>query len=255
MRRILNTLLLLNICTVIVLFFFRNTIPPLSTFNPLLQQPPIQTNTYKRPFYVDTKEFRFYIEPLYNYKIYGLVVSKYNARKSYLARIDKSLNVTDVCVIWSANVFNQHYQKGTFYSGEFTCFFNFKDNESYQAWRNNQANGFKNDQISNNHLITEDTQLGKRLRDINIGDQIYLEGYLSKYGASPQQIYRGTSTTRTDTGNGACETLYVTYFQTLSHNLYRLAFNYALISLLCIFLLWFAYQMSPFTWKNNPEMD
>jgi len=70
---------------------------------------------------------------------------------------------------------------------------------------------FRLDQISNNHLLTADPALRARIGDVTVGDQIHLEGYLASY-SNASGFHRGTSTTRKDTGNGACETVYVTEF-------------------------------------------
>jgi hypothetical protein len=64
--------------------------------------------------------------------------------------------------------------------------------------------------ISNNHVLTDDPRLAKKLKNIRIGDQIYLSGHLANYKHSTGGGFsRGTSTVRTDTGNGACETIFV----------------------------------------------
>lgn len=254
LKRILDLLLFINLIIVIILFFFRNTLPSPSYIDNQIKQAPLQTSTYKQPFYVATKNSTFYIKPLYDYQLYGLVVSKYNARRNYMARLDKYLNITDICIIWGNNAFSGVFKKISFYSGEFTCFTSFNDQRTYQAWQNNEPKSFKTDQISNNHLITGNIKLGERLRDIHIGDQIYITGYLANYGLSPQQIIRTTSTSRTDKGNGACETLYVTSFTTLKYNPYRQMFNYSFFSFCGLFMLWLAYELSPYTWKNNPEI-
>ncbi|MEE8542556.1 MAG: hypothetical protein V3S94_01720, partial [Gammaproteobacteria bacterium] len=67
-------------------------------------------------------------------------------------------------------------------------------------------------QISNNHLISDDESIRERVRDIHIGDQIRVRGYLASYGSDKARM-RGTSTTRLDAGDGACETLYVERFE------------------------------------------
>ena len=67
------------------------------------------------------------------------------------------------------------------------------------------------DQLSNNHLISADERVRERVQDIRIGDQIRVRGSLAGY-SSPGVNKRGTSTTRTDTGDGACETIYVERF-------------------------------------------
>lgn len=48
----------------------------------------------------------------------------------------------------------------------------------------------------------------KTIAEANIGDQIVLRGYLADY-TNPKGYLRKTSITRTDTGNGACETIWV----------------------------------------------
>ena len=53
-------------------------------------------------------------------------------------------------------------------------------------------------------------QVGK----IRVGDQVRFRGYLASY-SNDTGSKRGTSTTRTDTGNGACETIFVEDFQIL----------------------------------------
>lgn len=66
--------------------------------------------------------------------------------------------------------------------------------------------------LSNNHLISDDDFIREQVKDIRIGDQIRVRGYLASYG-SEGGGKRGTSTTRLDTGDGACETLYVENFK------------------------------------------
>ena len=56
--------------------------------------------------------------------------------------------------------------------------------------------------------LSDDPWVRDRIQDLRIGDQVRLKGYLARYSHG-NGFERGTSTTRTDTGNGACETLYV----------------------------------------------
>jgi hypothetical protein len=70
---------------------------------------------------------------------------------------------------------------------------------------------FDMNQLSNNHLISSDEDVRDRVQDIRIGDQIRIRGHLAGY-SSPGVGKRGTSTTRTDTGDGACETIFVERF-------------------------------------------
>jgi hypothetical protein len=69
--------------------------------------------------------------------------------------------------------------------------------------------------ISNNHLLTDDPLVAKKMRSVRIGDQVRFRGWLAEYSHNHngQGFRRGTSTVRNDTGNGACETIYVKDFE------------------------------------------
>src|SRR5690606_31174924 len=70
------------------------------------------------------------------------------------------------------------------------------------------------DGMSNNHLISDDADIRERLRDVRIGDQVRIRGQLASYESSAGK--RGTSITRDDTGDGACETIYVEEFEIIA---------------------------------------
>lgn len=113
-------------------------------------------------------------------------------------------NIRDVCVVWGEDVTNGSYRKVTFWSGEFTC--------SYR-WSGALTLAFNPEKASNNHLIPADPAVAARIGAIHVGDQIRMTGLLVDYTVTRdgQEIFtRRTSLTRGDTGNGACEILYVT---------------------------------------------
>ena len=114
------------------------------------------------------------------------------------------LNMLDVCVVWGDNATGAELDKIDFWNGIFTCNFQTRDQAAWDSFDVNK--------ISNNHLISDDDYIRDQVRDINIGDQIRVQGYLTSY-ASPGVNPRSTSTTRTDTGDGACETIYVERFE------------------------------------------
>lgn len=67
--------------------------------------------------------------------------------------------------------------------------------------------------FSNNHLIPSDNKTKKLIKSIKKGDYVKIEGYLvNAYSdtSNGEYFYWNTSTSRTDTGNGACELIYVT---------------------------------------------
>jgi hypothetical protein len=122
-------------------------------------------------------------------------------------RANDHLNVADVCVVWSDTAFSEHLRKIEFWNGIFTC--NVKTSDDV-AWAN-----FKMNQLSNNHLLSADPATRERIDRIRIGDQIRIKGQLASYGAVGGPV-RGTSTTREDSGNGACETIFVEQFEIVS---------------------------------------
>jgi hypothetical protein len=153
------------------------------------------------------------IQPLFRYELQGLVVSESESRhwlNISHARWNDSLNVKDLCLIWGRNVTSGIYQKMDFWSGDFTCFCEFKVNSGPEDWTQ-----FREDQISNNHLLPATPALRRRMLQVRRGDQIRLTGFLAEYQHSNGAFHRGTSITRDDTGNGACETILVTDFEML----------------------------------------
>ncbi len=142
------------------------------------------------------------------------------------------LNMLDVCVVWGSNTEGAQLQKLNFWNGIFTC--NVKTRDQV-AW-----DSFDMNQLSNNHLISDDEIVRDRVQKIRVGDQIRVRGYLAGY-ASPNGSTRGTSTTRTDTGDGACETIYVERFEIVraATSYWRLSMYASLIALLTGLVIFF----------------
>jgi len=65
-------------------------------------------------------------------------------------------------------------------------------------------------QSANTHLIPKDEDILKQIKKIDKHDLIRLEGYLVSVTFDPQLPEWSSSLTRTDSGNRACEILYVT---------------------------------------------
>lgn len=189
----------------IVSFWNRNDLPGNVEFVTRILEEPRQTKTDKRPFDAVFEEVTYRVEPEYAYDLTGMIVSyrhhDNNSRMHALA--NDHLNMLDVCVIWGDNTANEHLHKIDFWNGIFTCNVKTRDQQAWDA--------FNMDQLSNNHLISDDEFVRRQVRKIRIGDQVRVRGYLASY-SSGGGYRRGTSTTRTDTGDGACETIYVEGF-------------------------------------------
>jgi hypothetical protein len=176
---------------------------------PALAQQPRQVGVAAEPIHVAIGGVDYRVEPAYRYALDGLIVSYRVHDGDHLAHRlwNDHLNIADVCVVWGGNVGAVDLHAFEFENGEFTCLYRTRDDA---AWR-----AFRQDEISNNHLITADPVLRQRIENIAVGDQVHVEGYLAKY-SNATGFSRGTSTTRTDTGNGACETVYVTDFDVMA---------------------------------------
>jgi len=190
----------------LVSFWNRNELPGDVDYVPEIMSEPRQTRTAEQPFDAMFKDVTYRVEPEYAYDITGMIVSyRHHDNNSRMhALTNDHLNMLDVCVIWGDNTANERLDRIDFWNGTFTC--NFKTRDQ-QAW-----DDFNVDQISNNHLISDDEFVRKQVRKIRIGDQVRVRGYLAGY-SSGGGYKRGTSTTRTDAGNGACETIYVEDFE------------------------------------------
>jgi hypothetical protein len=61
---------------------------------------------------------------------------------------------------------------------------------------------------ANMHMVPSSQLLAKELKRLKAGNLVRLEGYLVNV-TGPEGFYWHTSTTRTDSGNGACELVWV----------------------------------------------
>jgi hypothetical protein len=207
MLRTLNKIALCaTALTLLVAFLHRNEIPGAIDFHKRLGDEPRQRPLEKRPFTVPYAGIEYRVEPIYDYELYGLVVSyrQHDGEDSMHRWSNDHLNVADVCVVWSDTAFSPTLAKLDFWNGVFTC--NVQTRDSH-AWSQ-----FKMNQLANNHLISADSFIRDRVAEIRIGDQIRIKGSLARYGAVGGGL-RGTSTTRDDTGDGACETILVDEFE------------------------------------------
>ncbi len=203
----LSSLLMALSAGILVLSFWnRNELPGRIDFDSRLFDEPAQFETRRRPFHVTFENVDYVVEPEYAYDLFGMIVSyRHHDGRSRMHRLASDhLNMLDVCVIWGDNARHPALDKLSFWNGIFTCNVRTRDRDAWDA--------FDMYQLSNNHLISDDEYIRDRVKRIRIGDQIRVRGYLASY-SSPQGGRRGTSTTRTDTGDGACETVYVEDFQ------------------------------------------
>jgi len=225
----------------VVAFWNRNDLPSAIDFHPQLEQAPRQRPITKPPMTVPYAGVDYRVEPLFSYELYGLVVSyrQHDGESSMHRWSNDHLNMADVCVVWSDTAFSPTLRKLKFWNGIFTC--NVQTRDSV-AWSH-----FKMNQLSNNHLISADEFIRDRVGEIRVGDQVRIKGSLVRYGAAGGGL-RGTSTTREDSGDGACETILVDELEIVQpgSSPWRAAMYAALVLLVASLAVHFALPYRPY---------
>ncbi len=187
-----------------------NPYPSNSEILPELLNDPTQIETDQATFDFERKGNSYNIVPLYEYEISALVVSKREDSFQHKVFYRDHVNEADLCVIWGDNIKNNIHKNMTFSNSTWFCSIKAKGHRTWQEMQDI----FKNENLSNNHLLSNDNEVRKNISRAKVGDQIRIRGLLSKYSTNSGPE-RGTSTSRTDTGNGACETIYVNDFEIL----------------------------------------
>lgn len=210
-ERVLKLMMALSLALAVLAWFKREALPAPTELSAELQRDPVQEQVRSDARQALVGGVQYTIKPLYRYEMWGLVVSRHDA-KSFWDIAHKEwndhLNVADLCVVYGANVKSGVYTALDYWSDQWTCWVRANSGETMSL--------FSGEALSNNHLLTDSKSMAKKLRNVRIGDQIRLSGYLAEYSHNHgRPFHRGTSTTRTDTGNGACETIYVEDLQVL----------------------------------------
>jgi len=207
----------------------RDALPSPDALVPEVRADPAQTQTDAASFRTTVGGIEYTVRPVFAYDLTGVVVSKHDADtwRDYIHKAwQDELNVTDLCVIWGANARLADYRELEYWSTQFEC--NVRTG-STEVWR-----AFSMSALSNNHLLTDDPAIARTLRSARVGDQVHFRGYLAEYSHEHgQRFFRGTSTTRTDQGNGACETVFATEAEIVreANRGWRMLFKLGLVTL------------------------
>ena len=189
----------------------RQLMPDYQTVLPSSLKEPLQTNTSKSPFKVTVKGVEYTIKPVADYEITGVIVSRHDTSAfwDYIhTETNDHINIADLCIVWGQNLTSNNYKQLSYSNGQFTCNVSAK---SEVVWST-----FDQNALSNNHLLTDEVSIAKRVRKFKVGDQVRVKGYLAIYTHnSGMNFERGSSLVRTDTGNGACETIFVSQAELL----------------------------------------
>jgi len=204
-----RTLFVLSLLLAIVLYVIKDDFPPASFYDLKSLTDPIQQPTRQDSFITNVNGEKYLIEPIHDYALDGVIVSYHNADAFsdiwHHGRWKDFINLRDLCVIWGRNVETGVYLDMDFHNDDWNCWF---------SWPNSDVGSrFQMAQLSNNHVLIDDETIKSELMKSEPGDQIRLKGVLVQYSNPRSGFFRSTSTTRSDTGNGACETIYVTGFE------------------------------------------
>ena len=108
-------------------FSSRHDFPLLYEVNDYIKHPHIQTKTTQKPFKIKKSNNQYWITPLFEYHLTGLVVSyrlhdlKNGIHKKWGENGD-NLNIADICVVWGKNINRNLLNELSFYNADYTCF-------------------------------------------------------------------------------------------------------------------------------------
>lgn len=139
----------------------------------------------------------FTITPLYRYEIKGVVLTYGN----FFFTSEASLSPVDVTLGWGPLSDQAIIDQMTFIHAPRWVAISLPDGKSPIAY------DLLSTSFSNNHLIPANDAVASTLKRITKGDILTLKGYL--ISATNSTYYWSSSTTRTDTGQGACEVMWV----------------------------------------------
>lgn len=193
----------------VLLYFKKDHLPEPNFYNLGYLDEPVQAKLKAEPFKTQVNDQEYTITPLYDYELHGVVVSYSDADAFtniwHHKRWHDFINLRDLCVIWGKNVGSGVYRQMKFHNDSWTCWASWQDYETGAL--------FKMNALSNNHLLTDDDRIKKALMSAEPGDHIRFKGVLAEYANKSNNFFRGTSITRDDNGNGACETVYLEEFE------------------------------------------
>ena len=213
-RRAIRALMMGSAAAAALAWWNADRLPPPDRLRPEILIDPLQAPSDLPPLRRTVDGVDYGIERRYTYDISGVVVSLHHSDSWWdyaHAQWGDHINLMDVCLAWGDNAAKGTYQDVQFSNSQWECHFETRSNQTWQA--------FRQDQVSNNHLLTDDRRLGRALAGIHVGDQIRLHGYLVNYTIYENGVAQGTrvsSDTRNDSGPGACEVVYVESMESLS---------------------------------------
>lgn len=225
------------IISLVVSFFSRGSYRQVSDIYPSVLEQPVQTEVSdKEIISFERDDYVYELTPLFDYEINGLVVHRFDY--SWLGIYETgSLFPVDLCMIWGSNVESGVYKDKSLKFGQDYrwCWF---------RWQGKLD--FDSNEASNSHLLIVDEELQGVAKSVTYGDQVRILGKLvnvsGKYigdEKNPRQTVWKSSTTRTDSGAGGCEVIYVEGIEIIksAHPIANFMFKASLIGLAAWFVV------------------
>jgi hypothetical protein len=190
----------------VIAFLLEDRLPAPGRLHAGLLEEPLQGPTREKPFDATVKGVSYRIAPRYTYDLTGLVVSLHDSQVwwDYAHREwNDNLNIADFCVVWGENIRRDAYRSVSYSHTQWECWW---------SGSGAAAQAFDGTAMSNNHMITDDPDIARRMRQVRIGDEVRFRGYLVDYTTFKDGAPAGTRKTsivRTDEGEGACEVVWV----------------------------------------------
>jgi hypothetical protein len=199
----------ISLCAWIALGLTKDLLPKQDYYDLSRLNEPVQRATTTRPFTTEAGGQTYVVTPVFDYDLEGVVVSYHDADSFFDIWHHKDwkdfLNVRDLCVVWAGNVSTGVYREVGWDHDDWTCWVQW-DNATIGeqfVWR----------EFSNNHLLTDAAQIARKVMSAEPGDHVHFAGVLASYANPGNGFQRGTSVVREDSGNGACETVFVREFE------------------------------------------
>lgn len=169
----------------------RHALPEPAELRTELRNEPLQESTQAPPFQTTVGGITYTVKPVADYEIWGLVVSSHDS-DAWWDWIHKAsndhLNVVDLCVVFAENVSSGGYVGLDYSSGRFVCYVQTGSPEKWQR--------FSMRALANNHLLADRPSIAAKLRDVHVGDQVRIRGFLAEYTHNDGFAFkRGTSLT------------------------------------------------------------
>ena len=240
MAKLRGLFLIIFLILIGVSYFNMNSYKSVDSIQSEVLQAPVETPIVNgEPIKFIKDGYNYTLTPIYDYTLNGLVLhqQKYDAWYS-ISRTDKTF-IKDICAIWGNTLKDGSYRDGSV---------SVTQDSRWCWWSYTNSNLiFNPNEISNNHLIASSPSVERQILSIDGGDQIRIIGKLVNVHAEAigktSQYENGaadwhTSTTRDDTGAGACEIIYVESIEILQkgNEIFHLLFSIGWYGLLvCLF--------------------